>query len=153
MRSAILVVSILCSVSVHAQEMSADQKEVWNTLEKQVALDVEQDFDAMRDYMHPKGCYWGNMLPAPVRESEKTGKYYAQLRAHEDEIVAHLLVPVTVIVVDDVAIVNFYGHAVTKDEDGESEEKVMRGHNTWKKHDGRWKLLATYNTTLEDDDD
>ena len=54
------------------------------------------------------------------------------------------------------AIINFYLHVLTRDEDdedGEQVEQIFRGHNTWKKEDGRWLLLSTYNTMVEAADD
>ena len=70
-----------------------------------------------------------------------------------DDIIAHNMVPVSVVVVDDVAIINFYLHILTKDDEGEQKELIIRGHNTWKKEKGRWLLLATYNTRVETEED
>ena len=87
--------------------------------------------------------------------SPQAYEYFTKLEESGGEIVAHHLVPVTVRVVGDVAIINAYHHVATKDEEGEAEETIGRLHNTWKKHDGKWKLLATYNTIVSptDDDD
>ena len=94
-------------------------------------------------------------MPAPV--SVKSDSYYAKLREGEDEIVAHHLIPVSVVVVDDVAIINFYCLVLTRTENDEGDvkqvEKAIRGHNTWKKENDRWLLLSTYNTMVETTND
>ena len=65
------------------------------------------------------------------------------------DVIAHNMVPVSVVVVDDVAIINFYLHILTKGDKDEQKEMIIRGHNTWKKEKGRWLLLATYNTRVK----
>ncbi|TWU34836.1 Calcium/calmodulin dependent protein kinase II Association [Novipirellula artificiosorum] len=135
------------------QDFAGEQKEVWDTLETQVALDLKKDLDAENEYLHPKASYWGDQSPAPVSASAKTYSYYEKWLEGQDEVVAHQMIPVTVVVVDDVAIINFYLHILTKDDEGEQEEMIIRGHNTWKKENGRWLLLSTYNTVVKSDDD
>ena len=132
------------------QELTEEQMGPWSALEQQVGLDIKQDWEGTKKFMHPKACFWGDNLPAPV--SVKSESYYAKLRAGEDEIVAHHLVPVSVVVVDDVAIINFYIHLATRTKNEEQVEKIFRGHNTWKKENGRWLLLSTYNTKVESKD-
>ncbi|MCS7470002.1 DUF4440 domain-containing protein [Stieleria sp. ICT_E10.1] len=153
MRIAALILLLLHTTSVVGEEMTGAQKEVWSVLVEQVGLDVKQDWDAMKKFIHPKGCFWGDMAPMPADSSEGFYVYYGKLRATEDKILAHHLVPVSVIVVDDVAIVNAYSHALMVDDDEETQEQVYRLHNTWKKHEGKWKLLATYNTLVKSQDD
>ncbi|MCS7469976.1 hypothetical protein NZK35_25275 [Stieleria sp. ICT_E10.1] len=135
------------------RDFAREQKEVWDTLETQVALDLKKDFDAEKKHLHPKASYWGDRSPAPVSASAKTYSYYEKWSEGQDEVVAHQMIPVTVVVVDDVAIINFYLHILTNDDEGEQEELIIRGHNTWKKENGHWLLLATYNTVVSSDDD
>jgi len=97
----------------------------------------------------------GDQSPVPGRVSAKSTSYYKKWMDGQDEIVAHNMIPVSVVVVDDVAIINFYLHILTKDGEGKQNEMIIRGHNTWKKEQGRWLLLATYNTKVkvEEEDD
>jgi hypothetical protein len=144
------LVGLLCAAAPHAtygQELTKEQAGVWAALEEQVGLDVKQDWEGMKKFMHPKGCFWSDTSPTP--SSMTSYSYYAKLRSGEDEIVANRLVPVSVVVVDDVAIINFYGYNVVKTKDGRTVEKILRGHNTWKKENGRWLLLSTYNTEVK----
>ncbi|MGI6417530.1 MAG: hypothetical protein ACOX1P_17880 [Thermoguttaceae bacterium] len=136
-------------------ELTEEQKEPWNALEEQVALDMKKDVKGEMKYMHPKACFWVSHLPVPTPASARGYSYYAKWLEGQDDIVAHNMVPVSVIVVDDVAIINFYLQIMTRDDEGEQQELIIRGHNTWKKEKGRWLLLATYNTVVkaEKDDD
>ena len=138
---------------VYGFELTEEQKGPWNTLEEQVALDMKKDIEGEMKYIHPKGCFWRGGSPVPGRVSAKSTSYYKKWMDGQDEIVAHNMIPVSVVVVDDVAIINFYLHILTKDDEGEQEEMIIRGHNTWKKEQGRWLLLATYNTKVKTEDD
>lgn len=138
---------LICSPICFAQELTPEQMEPWSVLETQVKLDANRDFKSMKQYMHPKGTFWGNHLPHPV--SNRSYDYYVKLRAGEDDILAHHLVPVSVTVVGDVAIIDAYLHMLSHCDEGEQEEKILSLHNTWKKENGKWLLLATYNTDVE----
>ncbi|MCU0962814.1 MAG: DUF4440 domain-containing protein [Pirellulaceae bacterium] len=136
-------------------ELTQEQQAPWNALEEQVALDVKKDLDGEMKYIHPKACLWGDQSPMPDSPSAKALSYYKKWMEAQDEIIAHHLIPVSVVVVDDVAIINFYIHILTEDDAGKQKEMILRGHNTWKKENGRWLLFATYNTKVkaEEDDD
>jgi ketosteroid isomerase-like protein len=155
MRVAVLALALLFIAAPFASgfELTEEQKGPWNALEKQVALDLKKDIKGEMKYLHPKACYWGDDSPAPVSASKKAYSYYQKWLDGQDKVVAHMMVPVSVVVVDDVAIINFYIHILTKDEDGEQEELILRGHNTWKKEKGRWLLLSTYNTKVKMEED
>ena len=141
-----LIMLLVCSTS-YAQKLTPEQQEPWAVLVTQVNMDANRDFEAMKQYMHPQGSFWGNHLPHPV--TNRSYAYYVALRAGEDEIVAHHLVPVTVVVVGDVAIIDAYLHILSRSDEDKQEEKILRLHNTWKKENGKWLLLATYNTEVE----
>lgn len=150
MRVAVSMLAVLLfAVSVaKGFELAEEQKQPWNALEEQVALNMQKDLEAEKAYIHPKACIWGDQLPAPISPSPKLYSYAQKWLEAQDEVVAHHLVPVSVVVVDDVAIINFYLHMLTKDKDDKQKEMIIRGHNTWKKEQGRWLLLSTYNTMV-----
>ncbi|MHB0960318.1 MAG: hypothetical protein ACYC0X_08525 [Pirellulaceae bacterium] len=154
MRVAVLtLVTLFVAVPLaNGLELSEEQKGPWNTLEEQVALDMKQDLEGEMKYIHAKACLWGDDLPVPTSVSAKSTSYYKKWMEGQDEIVAHNMIPVSVVVVDDVAIINFYLHILTKDKEGKQKEMIIRGHNTWKKEQDRWLLLATYNTKLKSEE-
>ncbi len=157
MRVAVLALVALFVVASLAPgfELTEEQKGPWKTLEEQVALDMKKDIKGEMKYMHPKACFWGDDSPMPISASKKAFSYYQKWMDGQDKIIAHMMIPVSVVVVDDVAIINFYLQILTEDDEGEQEELTIRGHNTWKKEKDRWLLLSTYNTKVkvEEDDD
>jgi hypothetical protein len=138
----------LGALGAHGQELTKQQKEPWSALERQVDLWLKRDWTNHEQYIHPKAIEWDDTAPAPV-SAARAMHYVKALFADADEVVAHYLTPVTVTVVDDVAIINCYARVLTR-RDGELLESTYRLHNTWKKEDGRWLLLATCNATVEE---
>jgi hypothetical protein len=156
MRIAFLVAAFLLSTLVargaSAQELTEEQMGPWSALEKQVALYLKRDWEKHKEFIHPKSVDWGVFAPAPIHLSEAADKYFQEFEEGSDKAIAHLLVPVSVVVAGDVAIINAYGHVLTKP-DGKAVETIYRLHNTWKKEEGKWQLLATYNTKVESAED
>ena len=152
MRYVSVVLAIACFslgvLGVNAQELTKQQNELWSALERQVDLWLKEDWANHEEYIHPKAIGWDDNLPAPV-SATRVMDYVKALRMGADEVVSHYLTPVTVTVVDDVAIINCYVRVLTK-QDGALLESTYRLHNTWKKEDGRWLLLATCNATVEE---
>jgi hypothetical protein len=148
-----LVALLVAAPLAFGLELTDEQKGPWNTLEEQVALDMQKDIEGEMKYIHPKACLWGDQSPVPISPSPTAYSYYKKWLEGQDDIVAHNMIPVSVVVVDDVAIINFYLHILTRDDEGEQEELIIRGHNTWKKENDRWLLLATYNTRVEQEGD
>lgn len=143
------VLFLVSSLSVaQAQELTKKQREPWSALERQVDLWFQQDWKEHDKYIHPKEVDWGDFVPAPVTAA-RAQKYTTVLLKRTDKVVAHYLIPVTVTVVDDVAIINCYLRVLTE-KDGVSMESTYRLHNTWKKEGERWLLLATCNSIVEE---
>ena len=149
MRFALLVLSVaFLTPGSFAQDLSKEQLEPWSALKRQVGLYSQRNWKEHEKYIHPKIVDWGDSMPFPIQDGDgEAKKYFEQVEDAADKVVAFHLVPVSVVVAGDVAIINAYAHVLTKP-DGKSVEKIFRLHNTWKKEDGRWKLLATYNTSL-----
>jgi hypothetical protein len=133
------------------QELTDEQMGPWSALEKQIKLAVGKEYEKEKEYIHSKAIFGGDDLPSPVTAA----RYEAYNKAfweNSEPVESYVLIPVTVTVVDNVAIINAYVKALVKEEDDEVEEKAFRLHNTWIKSDGRWQLLATYNASLSEDD-
>ena len=152
MRNSLLFVVYLlvAPVSVHAFEMDPMQKDAWDALVEQIQLGMERNWDDQEVYIHPQISTWGPDMAAPGgAASGASGPALFQMAMERTpKPVAHNLVPVTVVVDGDVAIINFYLVLLNEGPEGPTYA-TMRGHNTWKKDGERWRLLATYNTWLE----
>lgn len=157
MRIAALVFTVVMFLasSVSAHDLTDVQKAPWTALEEQVGLWFKQDWEEHRKYLHPKAVDGGEFFPVPAQYSDKVEEYFKAFAKADEKVLAHLLVPSVVVVADDVAIIDANLHVLTKP-DGKLKETIYRLHNTWKKHEGRWKLLATCNSivaTGANDDD
>lgn len=152
MRFALLILSVAFLTSgSSAQELSKEQLEPWSALTQQLSLIFQREWKELDKYIHPQIVNWGDSMPSPIHFGDEAKKYFEQVEEGADKVVAFHLVPVSVVVAGDVAIINAYLHVLTKP-DGKSVEKIFRLHNTWKREDGRWQLLATYNTTIASGD-
>lgn len=114
-----------------AQNLTKEQLEPWAALKEQVALYFRRDWEDNDKYIHPKLVDWGTHCPSPIRFNTEANKYWKQFADGEDKVVAHLLIPVSVVVAGDTAIINAYVHSLTKPE-GKSVETIYKLHNTWK---------------------
>jgi SnoaL-like domain len=146
-----LTVSVQPDV-VSAHNLTKEQLEPWTALKEQIALYIKRDWKEHDKYIHPKLVDWGTFWPSPILFNAEANKYFQQFADGEDKIVAHLLIPVSIVVAGDTAIINAYVHSLTKPE-GKSVETIYKLHNTWKKENGRWQLLATYNSLVSPKDE
>lgn len=144
--SIILLLVGLCFVSTFAQNWSAEEKEVWQVLEDQISTGVKGDLETMWEkYIHPDCSLWSSEIAVPIdlQSAKKldTARFQLGMKYH-----AFTLTPLTIKVYDDFAILNFYVFGYHS-EPGSDEIKrhSVRLHNTWKKENGRWLLLATHN--------
>ncbi|MEM6471336.1 MAG: nuclear transport factor 2 family protein [Planctomycetota bacterium] len=152
MRSLLVALMFFAITSlVNGQELTNEQLEPWSALKKQVGLFWERNWDEHVKYIHPKYVDWGDTMAASMPLNEESRKYWEEVQDGTDKIVAFYLSPVAVVVSGDVAIINADLHTVAKP-DGKSVEVLYRLHNTWKKENGRWLLLATRNKVVGSDD-
>ena len=148
MRLALFVFATLIAPPCFAQELSKEQAGPWETLKRQVSLYFERNWQEHDKYIHPTIVDWGDATPSPIHFGDDAAKrYWEAYEDGADKVVAHYLVPVSVVVSGDVAIINAHLHTLTKP-DGKPVERIFRLHNTWKNENGKWLLLATYNTTV-----
>ena len=145
--------ALVAPALVSGQELNEVQLGPWNALEKQIELAIAKDYVAEAEYIHPKAIIGGDDLPSPVTDA-RIKKYMQSFWDSQEPVKSYVLIPVTVTVVDDVAIINAYVKVLAI-VDGKPAESVYRLHNTWKKskETGRWQLLATYNGVVEDGQD
>ncbi len=151
----VLAALIMFSSICIGQELTAEQMGPWKALETQVGLYIKRDWEEHKKYIHPKAIDWWFTHPAPIPSSEKADEYFQIQEEHADKAIAHLMVPVSVVVAGNVAIINAHVHVLTKPDD-KVVETVYKLHNTWKREGDQWQLLATCNSiavTSEEDDD
>lgn len=146
---------LFVGAATYGQELSDQQKGPWTALNEQVGFGLNKQWDKQKEYVHPKAILWEEPMPAAV--TLDAYDYFCKLQDAYPDVAAWHLVPVNVVVVDDVAIINCYLHLFSKVEKGEQpEEIVWLLHNTWKREEGRWLLLSVRNKQVvpsDKDDD
>ncbi len=152
MRCLLFTVSfIILASSVNGQELTKEQSEPWTALKKQVGLYFDRNWDEHDKYIHPKYVDWSESSAASITLNDESKAYWEAVEDGTDKVVAFYLAPVAVVVAGDVAIINADLHSLTKP-DGKSVQGLYRLHNTWKKENGRWLLLATRNKIVAPED-
>jgi len=147
-----IIAVLILTVTLYAGELTDAEKEVLETLNTQLGHSFAGEYDEDAKYMHPKGVFWGAYSPVPVPASEE-GQRLWKLE-QENSLIEYLgfeIVPLTVSVVGNTAILNVYLNVLMKPKpDSEPVRRQMLLHNTWVKEKGGWLLLATYNTYPEE---
>ena len=127
-----------------AQELTAEQQEVWTAFEQEVALWVSGDMEANYEFVHPDFVWWnsGNSVPGDYDAAWILDNGSAD---YAGKWVAYDLTPLTILVYDDFAVLNAYMRGFREDRPGgDAKWTTLRLHNDWKKDDGRWRLVANY---------
>ena len=131
MRFAVLLLSMAFFTSqCTAQELSKEQMEPWSTLKRQVGLYFERDWEEHDKYIHPKIVDWGGSIPSPIHSGDDAKRYWQEFEEGSEKVVAFHMVPVSVVVAGDVAIINAYVHALTRPDGNRLVTNVLKGDRT-----------------------
>ena len=143
---------LILAAPLYAGELTTEEKEVLDILNTQLGYAFAGEVDENAKYMHPKLVLWGAYSPVPAPASEKGQRLWKLQRANSSvEYLGFEIVPLTVVVVGNTAILNVYLNILMKPKpDGEPVWRQNLLHNTWVKEKGGWLLLATYNTFSEE---
>ena len=143
-----IIAVLILAATLYAGEFTKEEKEVLETLNTELSHVFADEIDEEAKYNHPRAIYWGTRSPVPAPASEKVEELWKLQRANS--LVKYLgfkIVPLTVVVVGNTAIINAYITVLVKPTpDSEPVWRQSLLHNTWVKEEGRWLLLANYNT-------
>lgn len=141
----IVATLLLCSSSTAlSQEWSAEQKEVFTAVQKLADYFFDGDIDSLsRESTHPDMIVWnpGLSVPGDKATADKLDKAWFGLGG---EFHAVTVVPLTIQVYDDFAIVNASVRGIRKQPGGNPAMFDDRWHSVWKKEDGKWLQIANY---------
>ena len=137
MKKLFLLVCMTCvlALPVQAQQWSAEQTEIWNTVSKQWELEMAED-KAWIDMLHAAFQSWPNESLMPLGKAD-TVRFHAA-DAGQFKIVVQHIAPVGIVVVGDTALAH-YNHMTTVEyQDGEREsfdgrftDILIRSGNGW----------------------
>ena len=98
--------SIGLNTSLYAQEWSKEQKEVWELTEKMFKYFADRNLDAYLSCLHEKYVSWFDTNPHPIDKNELRNWESYNLKA--EKILDYTVIPVSITVADNVAIINYY---------------------------------------------
>lgn len=139
--------SVVVTMPVLAQEMSAAQKEVWD-MEEAYWRDIKTGNEAhYLTLWHENFLGWPYYQPAPVGRAalvKGIHEKFTQTRTLETEISAKF-----VQVTGDVAIIQYAVKSVYTDREGKKQTDNLRIAHTWLKTSSGWKILGGMSTKME----
>ena len=147
-----IIAVLILTVTLYAGDLTEEEKEVLETLNTQLGHVFAGQIDENTKYLHPRFVHWGTFSPVPAPDSEAGRRLWKLERDNSSaEHLGFEIVPLTVVVVGNTAILNVYLNILMKPKpDSEPVWRQVLLHNTWVKEKGRWLLLATYNTFPEE---
>jgi len=146
----VLLALALAAGPLAAQEWSAEQQEVWNTVQAYWDLAMQRDVAASMATIHPAYTGWsyGSDFPDDYASTEKWFKYNLEKYAW----VLFELKPVAITVVDDIAVVHYFYTGMYTDLKKEEDESAQgRWTDILKKEGDKWLLIADHGGSTKDD--
>ena len=140
-----LALMVLVPVTVQAQEWTAEQTEVWETLE---ACWTSTDVESQMACIHEDYFTWGVDNAVPLRKSDSHALTARWLDTEVPEW-SHFQ-PLNIAVLGDMAIVHYVMHWADRNKaTGERTSGIINWTEVFKKEGDRWLLLADHGTRVE----
>ncbi len=119
-----------------------DQADVWALVEQQWAAEERGDNKWMDRLLADDFSGWGKGSPAP--RNKASTKMWNRFSEQINQMVAHELYPLSIIVHDDVAVAHYMYSSATKASDKEGKIETMNGRYTdiLVRTDDGWKFIA-----------
>ncbi|MFH1360450.1 MAG: nuclear transport factor 2 family protein [Candidatus Omnitrophota bacterium] len=126
-----------------SKKWTDNQKEIWKTLEDHWQCLVEGKVDKFIEYIHPDFVGFGHESPYPVDHDWLQD--WVGFWSKNTKFLKHYLKPQHIVMHGDIAIVQYYLFTITKSDTSAGSQAIRRYTMTWKKFDGRWKVIASHN--------
>ncbi len=130
------------SLSPSPEEWSAAQKEVWACLEHHWEMLIQAKLNEFLDYIDPEFRGFGH--ESPLMLDKKWLSKWVGFWSETTKFPIHYISPISCGVFDNIAIIQYYLFTIEKSVDG-AGRSVRRYTMTWRKKDGKWRVLASHN--------
>ncbi len=128
--------------SLHAQEWSVAQKEVWTNVTTYWGLMAKGDINGFLDYFHPDYIGWDNGSPLPsTKEQSKKWITYAYQGV---KIPVYEINPVAIKIYGDVAFVDYYYAMAKESQDGKKSSESGRWTDILLKQGNKWVMIGDH---------
>jgi ketosteroid isomerase-like protein len=138
--------AICCSLTLgqaaSAEQWSAAQAEVWNNVEAYSARNAAGDVEGFLSYVHDDYIGWD--ITEPMTTSKSRLRKFLEFNAKNYKTELSDLQPVSINIVDDVAIVHYHFTAISKDSDGKRSFETGRWADVLKKQGDKWVLIGDH---------
>jgi ketosteroid isomerase-like protein len=136
------VLVALTAIPSSAQEWSAAQKAVWDSVKAYTEAADRGDVEGYLSYLHEEYRGWPNAWPLPSRKADVRKVLGHFLKVETTEL--SWIEPVSIQIFDDVAIVNYYFGLHLKDEEGKIRNTGGRWTDILLKQGDKWLLVADH---------
>ncbi len=126
-----------------SKEWTKEQKEIWAVIEDHWKSLTKGKVDKFIDYIHPDFVGFGHESPYPVDYGWL--KHWVGFWSKNTVFLNWALKPQHIILYDNIAIVQYYLFTITKRETSAGNQAIRRYTMTWKKEDGKWRVIASHN--------
>ena len=136
----LFIALLIAGESLLAQKWSAEQQEVWQTVENWWMLYKNNDSANLKKMVHKDytGWAWEDYAPAGYAAMVK---WLDNRDTKMTKIDYNILRPLEILVMDDVAVLHYY---YTTHQTKGDKKSVIQGRWTdiWKKEGGKWLLIS-----------
>jgi ketosteroid isomerase-like protein len=134
------VAAAMLSFGASAQNWNAEQQEVWNLELQQWKMAAAEDLSWIDSMVHPNLSYWesGQPMPQNLASLNRWNRYAATNGATLEQE----LMPISIAITGNVAVVNYYYQVAREDNDKKREMVTGRYMDVLMKDNGRWKFIA-----------
>ena len=130
------------STNLFAQEWNAAQKEVWKNVETYWALDAAGNLDGFMSYFHDSYIGWEMNQPMPG--SKAVAKKFIEHDYKTEKTLVYNITPVSINVIGNVAIANYYYARIIKDTEGKEQTRSGRWADVLMKQGDKWVLIGDH---------
>lgn len=148
---AVLVLVLLATTPLCAQEWSAAQKEVWKNVEAYWALDAAGNLEGFMSYFHDNYMGWDMNEPLPMDKAAV--RKFIDHEYKTTKTLVYDIKPVAINVVGNVAIVDYYYTEIVKDAEGKEKSRSGRWADVVMKQGDKWVLIGDHGGRTSKDRD
>jgi len=139
------------AVPAQAQEWSAEQLEVWDTISTMWDLGMADD-PAWQDLLHESFMGWLGEVPTP--HDKATTVAFVDAEAGRFRTIVQHIAPVAIVVTGNTAVVHYFHLAITEfTDDGERETTFGRFTDVLTKTGDGWRIVSWVGHERSEDDD
>lgn len=138
----LLILTFFLLLDVQAQQWSAEQKEVWEGVEKYWAVSMSDNPLDFLNYFDDSYYGWDNESDVPNTKADvqKFLKYWTS----KGKVVLYTITPARIWVNGDFAYVHYYYTQITEGADGKPNTESGRWTDILMKKDNKWVMVGDH---------